>query len=68
VVQELRGARGGLFVDRFSALRYVRSESGDGRQLAMMVGGVFDLDMSKILARPTAPLFPAAQTGARGVA
>lgn len=68
VVQELRGARGGLFVDRLSALRYVRSEGGDRRQLAVMVSGVFDLDVSKAPEGPATRPLPAAQTAQRDVA
>jgi len=47
VVQDLSGIRGGLFVDRASALRYVGSENGDCRQVVVMVSGVFELDMTK---------------------
>ena len=46
VVQEQKGMRGGLFVNREAALRYVRSENGFRPQAVVMVPGVFELDMS----------------------
>ena len=51
VVQEQNGVRGGLFVDRDAALRYVRSENGDRAQAIIMVSGIFELDMPR---KPTA--------------
>jgi hypothetical protein len=47
VVQDPRGIRGGLFVDRDQALRFVRAENGNRPQEFVMVGGVLELDMSK---------------------
>jgi hypothetical protein len=47
VVQDPRGVRGGLFVDRDQALRFVRAENGNRPQEFVMVGGVLELDMSK---------------------
>jgi len=49
VVQDQSGARGGLFVDRAEALRYVRSENGSRPQAVVMVSGVLELDMSRRL-------------------
>jgi hypothetical protein len=46
VVQDPRGIRGGLFVDRDQALRFVRAENGNRPQDFVMVGGVLELDMS----------------------
>jgi hypothetical protein len=45
VVQEQNGMRGGLFVDRDAALRFVRSENGRRSQAFIMVSGFFELDM-----------------------
>jgi hypothetical protein len=47
VVQDPRGIRGGLFVDRYQALRFVRAENGNRPGGFVMVGGVLALDMSK---------------------
>jgi glutamate 5-kinase len=46
VVQEQKGMRGGLFVDREAALRYVRSENGFRAQAVVMVSGDFELDVN----------------------
>jgi hypothetical protein len=43
VVQDKTGARGGLFVDRAEALRYVRSESA--RHALVTVVGCLELDI-----------------------
>jgi hypothetical protein len=45
--EDPRGIRGGLFVDREQALRFVRAENGNHPQEFVMVGGVLELDMSK---------------------
>lgn len=47
VVQDQSGARGGLFVDRAQALRFVRSENGNQPQGYVVVGGVLELDMNQ---------------------
>ena len=47
VIQDPRGIRGGLFVNRDQALRFVRAENGNRRGEFVMVGGVLELDMSK---------------------
>ena len=47
VVQDPRGIRGGLFIDRDQALRFVRAENGNRPGGFVMVSGVLELDMSK---------------------
>jgi hypothetical protein len=42
-----RGIRGGLFIDRDQALRFVRAENGNRPGEFVIVGGVLELDMSK---------------------
>jgi hypothetical protein len=46
VVQEQNGIRGGLFVDRDAALRFVRSENGGRPQAVIMISGILELDMT----------------------
>ena len=48
VVQDQSGIRGGLFVDRTEALRFVRAENGNHPGGFVMVSGIFELDMSRI--------------------
>jgi hypothetical protein len=52
VVQDQTGLRGGLFVTRDAALRYVRAENSDRGQAVVMISGVFDLDMTGFSALP----------------
>ena len=47
VVRDQAGIRGGLFVDRDAALRFVRSENGDRPPAVVMVSGVLELDMTR---------------------
>ena len=47
VVQDQSGMRGGLFVDRAEALRFVRSENGNRPQPFVAVSGVLELDMNR---------------------
>jgi hypothetical protein len=47
VVRDRSGIRGGLFVNRAEALRYVRFESGNCPQAPIPVIGIFELDMSR---------------------
>jgi hypothetical protein len=47
VVQDLDGIRGGLFVSRDAALRFVRSENGNRSQVYVAVSGAFELDMTR---------------------
>jgi hypothetical protein len=52
VVRDQSGLRGGLFVERREALRYVRFESGDHPSAIVMVSGALELDASE-MTRPT---------------
>jgi hypothetical protein len=52
VVQDQAGLRGGLFVNREAALRYVRAENGYRAQAVVMISGAFDLDISGGLGLP----------------
>ncbi len=45
VVQDKSGRRGGLFIDRAAALKYAMFENGHHPQAAIMVPGIFELDM-----------------------
>lgn len=45
VVQDQEGIRGGLFINREAALRFVRFENGDRPQGVIMVSGGLELDM-----------------------
>jgi hypothetical protein len=47
VVQDQNGVRGGLFVNRAEALRYVRFENGDQPQALVMISGALELDMTR---------------------
>lgn len=47
VVQDQSAVRGGLFVNREAALRFVRSENGDRPQAVVMVSDILELDMSR---------------------
>ena len=47
VVQDQRGTRGGLFVNREAALRYVRSENGFRSQAVVLVSSAIELDMNR---------------------
>ena len=46
VVRDQNGLRGGLFVGRAGALRYVRDEAGNHPRAIVMVNGAFELDTS----------------------
>lgn len=59
VVQDQRGSRGGLFVDRDEALRFVRAENGNHPGGFVMVSGVFELDMRRIAGTPAQRQHPA---------
>jgi hypothetical protein len=62
VVQEQKGARGGLFVDREVALRFIRAETGRKPQGIVMVSGILELDTACKASLPAtgniAPDFP----------
>jgi hypothetical protein len=47
VVQDQKGMRGGLFVNREAALRYVRSENGFKSQAVILVSSAIELDMNR---------------------
>jgi len=47
VVQDQSGLRGGLFVDRAEALRFVRLENGNRPQAFVAVSGILELDVSR---------------------
>jgi hypothetical protein len=46
VVRDQSGLRGGLFVGRAEALRYVRDEARNHPKAIVMVNGAFELDTS----------------------
>jgi hypothetical protein len=48
VVKDQSGTRGGLFVERAEALRFVRSESRSNPQAFVMVTGVLELDIARM--------------------
>ena len=58
VVQDQRGLRGGIFVDRVQALRFAMLESGNCPQAIIIVAGVLELDFGRNSesAPPTWPL------------
>jgi hypothetical protein len=47
VVQDQKGLRGGLFVDRAEALKFAMFENGNRPQAVIMVPDVLELDMSR---------------------
>ena len=47
VVRDQSGLRGGLFVGRAEALRYVRSESSNRARTVVMVNGSLEFDTSR---------------------
>jgi hypothetical protein len=52
VVRDQSGLRGGLFVGRADALRYVHDEAGNNPGAIVMVNGTFELDTSGIRGSP----------------
>jgi hypothetical protein len=52
VVRDQSGLRGGLFVGRAEALRYVRDEAGNHPRAVVMVNGAFELDMGAMKRPP----------------
>ena len=54
IVRDQSGLRGGLFVERAQALRYVRDEAGDHPRAIVMISGAFELDTSG-MKRPPMP-------------
>ncbi len=67
VVRDQSGLRGGLFIGREAALRYVRFESGGHPSAIVMVSGDFELDTSG-MRRATAHQFKAEEQRVRRVA
>jgi hypothetical protein len=57
VVQDQQGLRGGLFLDRTQALKFIKSENGSGAHAVIMVPGVLELDMSPVLRKADFPSF-----------
>jgi hypothetical protein len=53
VVQDHSGERGGLFVSRDAALRYVRDENRDRQRSVVMISGILELDVNR---RPPAAI------------
>ena len=45
VVQDQKGLRGGIFVDRAEALKFAMFENGNRPQAVIMVPGVLELEM-----------------------
>jgi len=52
VVQDQKGTRGGLFVNRDAALRFVRAENGYRPQAVVMISGILELDISRATGTP----------------
>jgi hypothetical protein len=53
VAQEKSGARGGLFVDRAGALKFVKFETANHPHAVVWVNGVLELNTSAELAKPS---------------
>jgi hypothetical protein len=49
VVQDERGFRGGLFLDRIQALKFVKSENAGGAPAIVVMKEPFELDMTRVL-------------------
>jgi hypothetical protein len=47
VVQDQSGERGGLFVSRDAALRYVRDENRDRQRSVVMISGILELHVNR---------------------
>ena len=47
VAQDLTGTRGGLFVNRAEALRYIRSENGNRPHSFVTITGLIELDITR---------------------
>jgi hypothetical protein len=68
VARDQSGTRGGLFVDRTQALRYIRSESINRSQDFIPVIGTFELDIGQTPAPPPQREFAVAAQRERRVA
>jgi len=62
VVQDQSGRRGGLFLDRAQALKFVKSENGGSPPAVIMVKGLLELDMRPVRPSNRSASFPVAQT------
>jgi hypothetical protein len=61
VVQDQRGLRGGLFINRAAALKYALFENGNQPHLVVTIPGTFDIDLAS-------NAFPAAEAQVRSIA
>jgi hypothetical protein len=68
VVRDQGGLRGGLFVGRAEALRYVRNEAGNHPRAIVMINGAFELDMSETRRPPMLHQFSVEEGHVRRVA
>jgi hypothetical protein len=68
VVRDQSDLRGGLFVGRAEALRYVRFEAGDHQGVIVMVSGEFELDTNGMRRPPILNQFNAEERRARRIA
>jgi len=58
VAQEKGGARGGLFVDRAVALKFVKFETANHPHAVVWVNGVHELNTSAMLVKPSEEPIP----------
>jgi hypothetical protein len=68
VVRDQSGLRGGLFVGRGEALRYIRDEAGNHPGTVVMVNGAFELDTSRMRQTPVLHHLNADEESVRRVA
>jgi hypothetical protein len=68
IVREQNGLRGGIFVGRAEALRYVRFEAGDRPRALVMVNEALELDTSGTRRPPIPHRRSAEEPSARRVA
>jgi hypothetical protein len=68
VVRDQSGLRGGLFVGRAEALRYVRDEAGNHPRAIVIANGAFELDTSGTRRPPTLHQFSVEDRHVRRVA
>ena len=68
VVRDQSALRGGLFVGRAEALRYVRDEAGNHPRAIIMVNGDFELDTSGMRRPSRQHQLSSEERHARGVA
>jgi hypothetical protein len=68
VVRGQSGLRGGLFVGRAEALRYVRSEAGDHPGIIVMVSGPLELGSNGMRKQPISSPFEIEERRTRRIA